>query len=267
MMHLMAVVLGWLTCVNGLLNFPPEIDRVIINIGSNLQPVLPPAYDIHSVAIAYEPIVGHNITPSPNLFVVHAAVGGQASISMMRSYNRNGESSSLSTPSQRAAWNQGANMGGMHIVPVLPMRLVLASLPPHIRVWYLKTDMQGYDFEALVGAGELLRERVHYIQTEVWLHNKQSYLGVYNDFCLHHLPYMRKQGFEIAMLQATTVMRTAAQVDAFCAATRADVRSAGMSEGNAFWRRAIRKDRVNEDDVPVMSLKRRGRYWDWEQSR
>lgn len=232
--------------------FPPEITRVVINIGSNLQPVLPPTQDQHTVAIAYEPIVGHRIPPRPNLFVVHAAVGNQASLAMMRSLNRDGLSSSLATPSMSMSWNKGPNRGSIYIVPVVPMRLVLESLPPQVSVWYLKTDMQGYDFDAIVGAGELLRKRVHYIKTEVWFHNVQTYEGVNNDFCLDHLPYMTRQGFEIAMVKGSAgTLVSAVAVDAFCAESKNKPRTAGLKEGDAYWRRA---NATESTHVPQMTI-------------
>ena len=36
-----------------------------------------------------------------------------------------------------------------------------------LNLWYLKTDMQGSDFTALVGGGDLLKH-IQYIKTEVW---------------------------------------------------------------------------------------------------
>ena len=34
-------------------------------------------------------------------------------------------------------------------------------------IWYMKTDMQGHDYSALVGGGDLLK-RVNYIKSECW---------------------------------------------------------------------------------------------------
>ena len=39
------------------------------------------------------------------------------------------------------------------VVPLLSMRAVLDAIPSHMTLWYLKTDMQGHDFEAISSVG------------------------------------------------------------------------------------------------------------------
>jgi len=57
------------------LPLPPSIDRLIVNIGSNTDPLLPS--DASTAALAFEPIVPYRIKPSPNLYVVPAAVSAR----------------------------------------------------------------------------------------------------------------------------------------------------------------------------------------------
>ena len=127
------------------LDLPATARFAFLNIGSNKDPVTPPANATDTVAIAFEPLVHHLIPPAPRLFVVPAAVSDESGLTAMRLYDKNGgQSSSL------AAGNEG--LGGYvdmsnferRIVPVVTMQSVLSSIPSSIELWFLKTDMQGY---------------------------------------------------------------------------------------------------------------------------
>ena len=121
--------------------FPHGTKNVLLNVGSNLQPILPPPDDPTTIAVAFEPIVGCMITPSPRLFVVHAAVAANNTLSSMRVLNHDGVSSSMSEPAydsvntglqKKAMLRTGPRMGGaggarMHLVPVLSMESVIQS--------------------------------------------------------------------------------------------------------------------------------------------
>jgi hypothetical protein len=57
------------------LNIPANVSNVFINLGSNLDPILPPQrYASTSLAIAVEPIVAFQIPKHPLLIVIPAAV-------------------------------------------------------------------------------------------------------------------------------------------------------------------------------------------------
>ena len=106
------------------LMFPREVDRVIVNIGPNLKPAQPHRENTHVIAI--EPMVGCRIKPSDTVHVVHAAVSANDTLQFMNWYHGNGESSSLSTPTIDATWNQGPrNNRGPKLVSVISMRTVL----------------------------------------------------------------------------------------------------------------------------------------------
>ena len=155
------------------LTVPPGTKNVLLNVGSNLQPVRPPPDDPTTIVVAFEPIVGCRITPSPRLFVVHAAVAANDTLSTMTVLNKDGLSSSMSTPVYKGDVppNYYQNDGTMSIVPVLSLKTVIQSFIQSpvgpLNLWFLKTDMQGFDFTALVGGGDLLKH-VQYIKTEVW---------------------------------------------------------------------------------------------------
>jgi hypothetical protein len=70
--------------------------------------------------------------------------------------------------------------GSFQIVPVLPLSMLLDSIPAHLEILDLQTDMQGYDFMAIMSAGRSIL-RVHRLQTEVSLKNP-NYKGVNNSF-------------------------------------------------------------------------------------
>ena len=65
------------------------------------------------------------------------------------------------------------------------MKTLIESVSKAVTLWYLKTDMQGFDYQALLAAGPLVASRAQYVLTEVWWNRYQSYAGQENDFCLH----------------------------------------------------------------------------------
>lgn len=177
-----------------LLVFEPDVERVVINIGSNTQPALP--HHEKTVAIAIEPMVGCKIRERPGLHVVHAAIAANDTLMFMNWFNKFGESSSLSTPTEVANWNTQWRKPPK-IVNVISMKTLLAALDERVDLWYLKTDMQGFDFQAFVAGAHLVKERAHYVMTEVWWANFQSYNDLKNDFCKDHWPFFTALGFEL----------------------------------------------------------------------
>lgn len=195
---------------------PDHITSVFINIGSNLDPILPPAdFGDDAITIAFEPIVGcdilgtnlpsksiHNIHHHHQLLVVHAAVSATSGLTSMYMYNKNGESSSLSKATAKSYWNSNTNNrtsdGTIRMVPLLTLPQILHAIPTHIHIPYIKTDMQGHDFAAIAAAGPMLFERgVDYIMTEVFFHDETSYEGVQNDFCHDWWPHMQRVGYDL----------------------------------------------------------------------
>ena len=240
---------------NGVLVFDSrDVERVIINIGPNMLPALP--HREKTQVIAIEPMVGCSLMSRfkdvKELHIVNAAVAANSTLQWMNWYHGQGESSSLSTPTVRATWNMGPrNNRGPRVVNVISMKDVLESIPENVELWYLKTDMQGFDFQALVaGADEL--KRAHYVLTEVWWDNVQSYGGVNNDFCRHHFPFMRSMGFEV--LRAEDGYETddlednpgisqinglsQDEIKALCDTKRDLPRLKGSMEGDVFWKRS-----------------------------
>ena len=164
-----------------LLALPPAVDRVIINIGSSKDPPAPP--DERTAVIAVEPIpaTALAIPRHPLTFVIVAAISNASGFANFFTYNRNGESSTLAqlpeavTSSTHSSkwWAQDnvrpADVPPVLFVPVLTLAQLLGAIPPRVRVAFLKTDMQGYDFTAVAAAGRALR-RAEVVQAEVLCH-------------------------------------------------------------------------------------------------
>jgi hypothetical protein len=134
--------------------FPPSVTRVILNVGSSKDPPTPP--DDHTAVVAVEPIMAtaRAIPSHPLTFVIVAAISNATGFANFFTYNRNGESSTLadlpdaiklSTHSSKW-WAQDKvrppDVPKVLFVPVLTLAMLLDAVPPHIRVAFLKTDMQ-----------------------------------------------------------------------------------------------------------------------------
>lgn len=181
-----------------LLDLPKGTKSVVLNIGSNKDPILPLRRDGPCArTLAFEPIVPHLIPSHPQVLVASAAVSDKNSLSTMYIYNENAVSSSLSEVSRTAWWNQ--NPGEPRVVPVLTMRQVLRSIPLSVEISMLDTDMQGYDFLAVSSAIDEIRARpIRYLKTETHLSEPNfSYKDVDNDLCRKWLPVMTAAGYKV----------------------------------------------------------------------
>lgn len=220
--------------------------RVIFNIGSNLDPIVPrPNDDPCTIALAFEPIVGHLIPDHPALHVITAAVTpeGHGGWTTMNLYNKDGRSSSLSKASYGANWN---NNSKLKVVPTISFRNILDSLR-NFEIDLILTDMQGHDFVSVSSVGSYLAERaVKRLVTEVYKDNITTYKGAHNDLCRDWLPHMTSIGYVFEGL-TTMVGETGTLLDGYrnyeeavesCKKSleKNPEEKAGLSEYNAFWR-------------------------------
>ena len=144
--------------------------------------------------------------------------------------------SKTAIPASRHTWFFGdAPQGspGTKIVPVVSMTEVLGSVPGDVSTWFLKTDMQGHDFEAVESVGTGLT-RVPYIMTEVYLEGLSSFEGVKNDYCGEWLPHMLRIGYSPVGLEGHEVSNEEAAVH-YCKRHSGSVRKVGIKESNAIW--------------------------------
>lgn len=223
---------------------------IILNIGSNLDPIVPrPMDDPCTVSLAFEPIVGHQIPPHPALHVIHAAVSYEGGWSAMNLYNKDGRSSSLNKASHQAAWsnqNRWNKKSHIQIVPTISFRTILESLQ-HYDIQMILTDMQGHDFKSVSSVGDYLAQvGVRRLVTEVYKDNVSSYKDAHNDLCRDWLPHMTSIGYVFEGLtnmrgDVETLLdgyRNAQEVKETCEKERKEhpVETAGLSEYNAYWR-------------------------------
>jgi FkbM family methyltransferase len=216
---------------------------VVLNFGSSFNPVDPPPGDDSVSAIAFEPLIDvcGKIERKERLHLVCAAVSDRTGMSVMHRYNSGGISSSLAEASYQAKWNDDASRGDGEkvIVPTLSFTDVLNAIPRDIHIWYLKTDMQGYDLQSLKSAGEEVR-RIHYIKTEVMYRNLKSFAGSDNDFCRHWIPYMTYLGYDLVAyirdgrMLATELNREGYLTD-LCVEDSKHPEGNWLAEGDAFW--------------------------------
>ncbi|KAL1523882.1 hypothetical protein AB1Y20_018801 [Prymnesium parvum] len=200
----------WLLLAGGaqaslvLKDLPANAKRLLLNIGSNVNPILPPDDDEAVITVAFEPVVFSQITPHKRLYVVPAAVSNESGLTTMVAYNH-GLSASLGAPAIRQAaletWRSDAPQ--TVVVPVVTMASVLAGIRGDLAIWFLKTDAQGLDFTILAAAG-LALQRIQYVLVEVWLSGVYSYDGPSNDYCQDILPLMLARGFEPTSLSAAS---------------------------------------------------------------
>ena len=223
------------------IELPLAVKDLIINIGSNLDPILPdPSLGPCARTIAVEPIVGCKIIPHPQLDVLNAAIAGSPSIATMKIYNSNGVSSSLADPASTQNWNNNAKRGDgeRRIVPVVSMKSFLLAIPDHATIQHLRTDMQGFDFAAVSSAGPELLAKVAILETEVWKDDVMTY-AAHNDLCRDWYPFMTKLGYKYHSYDCKV---TPDKIASYCQAQleRSPERpplatSSGLRECNAVW--------------------------------
>lgn len=235
---------------------PPSVKEVIINVGSNLDPIMPTeAMGPCAHSIAVEPIVHCQIPSHRQLSVLPAAVASAPGATSMRTYNVDALSSSLVRPAKKHWWNDKAERGdgSLALVPVITLSSIIDAIPDTTDISLLKTDMQGFDFVAIREAAPALKARVSHFFSEVWFDDVYSYHAT-NDLCRDWLPFMTELGYTLAKINDS--------YDRWKGATDSDVRercveqleqnperpavseaSAGLREGDAYW---VRNDVLTE---------------------
>ena len=257
------------------LALPDGTASVVLNIGSSLDPALPAPGSIGVVTVAFEPLldVAAAIPVRPNLVVVAAAVAAYDGLGGMRRYNEGGVSSSLHTAARRGEWNVNTTRGdgARVVVPVLALGKILESIRED--VFFLKTDMQGADFDAVSSVDRKLLRRVSFLATETWAENARTYAGVANDLCRDWVPAMERAGFVLVhvapVFAVPYVSDHAAFAEAFvvhdrCGRDDAVPTQFEYCEADAYW---VRDDVVREmgsgDFTNFDALSARLRPADW----
>lgn len=229
---------------------PPGTSKVILNIGSNVDPILPNANDGPCAkTIAFEPLAHDGIDPHPQLIVVPVAVSYQSGVATLYDYGINGVSSSLAPAMRQAKWNFGLNGekgGGQQVqVPLITLQTVLETIGDEIPIDFIMTDMQGHDFETVSSAIDMLLARnVTRLRTEVALDRSITYRGVKNDLCLHWMPFMESHGYRYDGMSVERVgFANASDVRVTCEKQRNDFYGIfnqtfrpRLKEADVYWR-------------------------------
>lgn len=178
-------------------NLPPSTSMVVLNIGSNIDPILPRVENGPCAhAIAFEPMVPDQIPSHPQLTVIPAAVSNISGSATMHMYNVHGVSSSIYQADEKFGWARGQNAGGSRNVPLVSLQQVIAAVPLHIPIRLVMTDIQGHDFTAVSSAITTITSRqIPYLRTEVSLDGTFSYPGAKNDLCRDWIPFMEQHGY------------------------------------------------------------------------
>lgn len=220
-----------------MIELPIGTKGIIINIGSNIDPIIPGEEDGSTHALAFEPVVSALIPPHPRLSVIPAAVSDASGLSTMHTYNIGGVSSSLANPASSESWNNDPTRDGKAIiVPTISLHHVLESIDQEIDIRMIKTDMQGYDFKAISSVGNFLARRgVKRLVTEVYLDNTRTYDGVENDLCLHWVKYMASVGYQLHHLIGEGGLDEPGE-RALERCRISHNETVGLRESDAFWR-------------------------------
>lgn len=191
--------------------FLDGVQTVLINIGSSIDPIIPFMFtklgetdtDVYYIfksgtikTIAFEPISAVKIEPRPWLTVVAAAVSSSSRMQQMYRYSGDGVSSSLYQAKYPEMFKAEYRDGSSVLVPVVSMQSVLDSIPAEVSTPFVKTDMQGADFEAIASVGRGI-QRFGWLHTEVWHHGCKSYEQFDNDFCRDWYPHMTQMGYRV----------------------------------------------------------------------
>ena len=181
----------------------PDVSDVVINLGSNVQPISP---NKNGLALIFEPISHKQATINAKKkaiaaggmsLVIPAAVSNIPGYSNMTIYNNNGLSSSLSKAATDAHWNSNKKRDGKVVtVRVYTLDEILDWIPNKIPIKYLKTDIQGYDFLVVSKTNSEKFNRIESLMTEAYM-VESSYKGVRNNVCDDWVPYMKKIGWKM----------------------------------------------------------------------
>ena len=163
------------------------------------------------------------------------------------------------------------------IVPVITLSSVLKAIPGRVKVSFVKTDMQGFDFVAIRAAGQALKERVTHILNEVWFGDVYSYKAE-NDFCRDWLPFMTELGYVLKKIDVQLghfdgikgELEDTEMIKAMCEKqlnehpVRPTVEeNPGLVEGNVYW---VREDAIDVEfpDCKILPFFKKKNYFSEE---
>eukprot|EP00927_Polykrikos_kofoidii_P040992 TRINITY_DN34936_c0_g1_i1.p1 TRINITY_DN34936_c0_g1~~TRINITY_DN34936_c0_g1_i1.p1 ORF type:complete len:759 (+),score=110.20 TRINITY_DN34936_c0_g1_i1:69-2345(+) len=190
--------------------------RAIIDVGAHVQSQYLQKFqeDPHTVLFAFEPdraslryqrdFAERTLSPSAlrRLWLLPAAVGLQPGLAVLNRANRffDGQCSSLlAFRTDAVAWEGCTEGTGRDVVSTLPLAEILRRLPDSIQEVELKIDVQGFELQTIVSAGDELA-RVSKLKVELQDVRqgdpRMRYLGQHNKDEVVAL--LKDRGFKLA---------------------------------------------------------------------
>ncbi|KAL0485067.1 valine tRS [Acrasis kona] len=178
------------------LDIPASIKTIWINVGTHLDPVLPPADDKSIMVIGFEPnldlLERVRVNKYERLQVIPAAVANFHGVGSFRLSNNGGASSSLAKFVPRA---EKLDSGEVSFVPIVRLEDIMKQIPRHINVESIKIDAQGFDLEVIKSAGEFVT-RFTTITAEIVANDDLAYYKDVDNSRKSWMAYMTKYGFK-----------------------------------------------------------------------
>jgi FkbM family methyltransferase len=176
------------------LEIPEGIKTIWINVGTHLDPVLPPENDKSVLVIGFEPNLDlvNRISKTARLFIIPAAVGNFDGIASFHLSSNDGGSSSLAQFQDRA---KKLDSGNRAFVPVVRLEHILTQIPSNINVDKIKIDAQGFDLEVIKSAGPQI-SRFKEIIGEVVANEDLAYYKDVDNSKKSWLEFMEANGFK-----------------------------------------------------------------------
>jgi FkbM family methyltransferase len=177
------------------LEIPEGIKTIFINVGTHLDPVLPPA-DKSVMVLGFEPNLGLlNAVPArERLHMIPAAVGNFNGLAAFHLSSNGGASSSIAKFQDRVSY---LDSKGIAYVPVVRLENILMAIDPKIKVTHIKIDAQGYDLEVIKSAGSQLH-RFEDIFAEVVINDDLAYYKDVDNSRRSWMAFMEQNGYELA---------------------------------------------------------------------
>jgi len=175
-----------------LLEIPPEVKVLAVNIGTNYDPIKPSTDDEGVIAVDPLPWVIQTLGGRNRTFAVSMAV---ANYSGMATFYPFGPADVASSMSKLVADRTELRRGVPQFVPVISFSDLLAAIPRNVPLRFLKTDMQGWDLTAVTNAGREIR-RFATITMETYTLEYKAYENCPVNHIDATMEYMTSMGYK-----------------------------------------------------------------------
>eukprot|EP00756_Hemistasia_phaeocysticola_P050093 Hpha_TRINITY_DN24757_c0_g1::TRINITY_DN24757_c0_g1_i1::g.110222::m.110222 len=183
------------------LGLPSSAVNVIIDVGANVDPIMPSKNNTNEWVLAIEPVHGtlnKMRGHSRQLRVSAALSSGHPRLRFINLEHTDFQSSaSISNLTEDKKYGIfGVKQRGKQPVITIPLCAIIMAIPKSIEISYLKIDAQGHDLDVIRSAGRHIL-RIPLVMLEVNLDGFQSNVGAQNDFLMDVHPYMTRVGYRL----------------------------------------------------------------------